>query len=99
MGYYPKEESFLYSLQQKEYAAMVEMMYRNQAMDVKSNATFEECYAVAKYYEAATYYKAYKFDGNQELAMKKKAIMDEQILQMGELSYAAEDIDTLLGIN
>ena len=98
-NYYPEEDSFLYSLQQQEYAYMVEMMYRNQAANVKTNTTYEECYAVAKYYEAATYYKAYKLDGNQELAEDKKEMMDEQLLRMGELSYAAEDINTILGIN
>ena len=98
-NYYPEEDSFLYSLQQQDYAYMVEMMYRNQAANVKTNTTYEECYAVAKYYEAATYYKAYELDGNRELAENKKEIMNEQLLRMGELSYAAEDINTILGIN
>ena len=98
-NYHPEEDSFLYSLQQQEYAYMVEMMYRNQSAGVKTNSTYEECYAVATYYEAATYYKAYKADGNETLAQEKKEIMQEQILRMGDLSYAAEDINMILGIN
>ena len=96
--YYPKEDSFLYSLQQQDYARMVDMMYQNQALDVKSSTIYEECYAVAKYYEAAGYYKAYMLSGNQDLAYKKKEIMEQQRSFMGDLFYAAEDIDSVLGI-
>lgn len=99
-GSYPSDESsFLYSCREQDYVRMVEMMHRNQAADVKSNDTLEECYAVAAYYEAATYYKAYLKAGDHDLAMKKKKIMDEQAALMGDLSYVAEDIDKKLELD
>lgn len=97
-SYHPDESDFLYSVQQQEYASMVQMMYRNEAADIKTNNTYEECYAVARYYEAATYYKAYQHVGNNKAAAEKLEIMKEQALQMGELSFAAEDINKKLEI-
>lgn len=97
-SYHSDESSFLYAMQEQDYVRMVEMMYRNLAADVESNETFEECYAVARYYEAATYYKAYIEAGNRELAEEKEDIMEEQVLLMGDLSYAAKDIDEKLEI-
>lgn len=97
-NYYPDENSFLYAVQEQDYVRMVDMMHRNLAADVKSNETFEECYAVARYYEAATYFKAYKEAGNDKAAQEKAKIMEEQVLLMGDLTYAAAEIDAKLGI-
>ena len=36
--------------------------------------------------------------GNEKSAREKQRIMEEQQLLMGELSYAAEEIDVALGI-
>ena len=95
-SYHPEESSFLYSIQQQDYANLVQMMYRNEAADVETNATYEECYAVARYYEAATYYKAYKNAGDEKAAAKKLEIMEKQVLLMGDLAYVADDIDEKL---
>lgn len=97
-NYYPDETSFLYAVQEQDYPRLVDMMHRNQAAGVKTSDTYEECYAVARYYEAATYYKAYREAGNQKLASEKENIMKEQLLLMGQLSYAAEEINRKLGL-
>ena len=94
--YYPKEDSFLYTIEDRDYSRLVEMMYRNEAAGVKTSEIYEECYAVARYYEAATYYKAYKNAGDEIRASEKKKIMDSQIVLMGDLDYSVKDIDKLL---
>lgn len=93
-----KEQNFLYSLEEKNYANLVEMMYDNESAGVSMTQTYQECYAIARYYEAATYYKAYLMAGDEERAAKKKEIMNKQLSYMGELSYAAEDIKEELGL-
>ena len=94
--YHPKEDSFLYAIEDGDYSRLVEMMYRNEAAGVETSEIYEECYAVARYYEAATYYKAYKNAGDMPRAVEKKEIMEKQIPLMGELSGCAEDIDKML---
>ena len=94
--YHPKEESFLYALEDGDYSRMVEMMYRNEVAGVETSEIYEECYAIARYYEAATYYKAYKNAGDIPRASEKKELMKKQIALMGELSGYAEDIDKML---
>lgn len=93
-----KEQNFLYSLEEKNYTRMVEMMYDNETAGVLLTPTYKECYAIARYYEAATYYKAYLEAGDEVRAAGKKEIMNEQLSYMGELSYAAEDIKKELGL-
>lgn len=94
--YHPGEDSFLYAIEDGDYSRMVEMMYLNEAAGVETSEIYEECYAVARYYEAATYYKAYKNAGDMARAQEKKQIMERQISRMGELSGCAEDIDKIL---
>lgn len=91
-GYAYDEEDFLSCIRIEDYSSMVEYLYKNEVNDVKTTAGMEECYAVARYYEAASMYKAYKAVGRNTEAEKKKQVMDEQITEMGELSYIAEDI-------
>ena len=98
-SYHPDESSFLYACQEQDYVRMVNMMHRNLAAGVKSSDTMEECYAVAEYYEAATYYRAYFIAGNHDKAMKKKQIMDEKAALMGDLFYVAEDINKKLELD
>jgi hypothetical protein len=97
-NYYPRTESFLYNLQDGDYVHMVTMMHQSEAAGVKADADRQECYAVARYYEAATYYKAYLQAGDSEQAAQKRTIMEAQKSLMGELSYAAEEIDQVLGL-
>ena len=94
--YYPQEDSFLYTIEDRDYSRLVEMMYRNEAAGVETSEIYEECYAVSRYYEAATYYKAYKNAGDEIRADENRDIMDAQIVLMGDLGYSAQDIDKML---
>ena len=96
--YYPKEDSFLYAMEDGDYSRLVEMMHRNEAAGVKASEIYEECYAVARYYEAATYYKAYKNVSDTKRALEKKEIMEKQLPLMGDFAGYAEDIDKMLGL-
>lgn len=95
-GYAYDEEDFLSCIRIEDYSSMVEYLYKNEVNDVKTTAGMEECYAVARYYEAASMYKAYKAVGRNTEAEEKKRIMEGQITEMGELSYVIEDILTYL---
>lgn len=90
------EEDFLYCIQSENYYEMVGYMHNNEVNEVKVTKGMEECYAVARYYEAASMYKAYQAVGRNSEAKEQKDIMQEQMDAMGELSYAVEDIDKQL---
>lgn len=98
-GYAYDEEDFLSCIRIEDYSSMVEYLYKNEVNDVKATAGMEECYAVARYYEAASMYKAYKAVGRNTEAEEKKQIMEGQITEMGELSYVIEDILTYLELD
>lgn len=90
------QEHFMGELKYENYEEMVNDMYRNEANGIKPTETMEECYAIARYYEAAVYYKAYSLSGETQKAAKKKELMEEQKALTGELAYAIEDINTQL---
>lgn len=93
------EDRFLYALQYEEYDNMLRCMKENEVNNVKTTETMEECYAIARYYEAVFYYKAYMEAGETEKAAEKAEIMEIQAEKMGQLSYAEEDIRESLGLD
>lgn len=95
-GYTYKERTFLYDVEYGEYDRMLEKMYTNEAFGVKPTKTMEECYAVARYFEAASYEIACRQDGQIERADQYLEIMEEQKEKMGEFSYVTEDIQNKL---
>lgn len=92
------EESLLYSLEYGQYGNLVKYYHRNIACNAKSTETMEECYAIARYYEAAIDYKIALLDNDTGLLEKTENIMVESVKEMGDLSYAKEEIDQLLGL-
>ena len=93
------EDNFFYGIQGERYESIVGYMYKNEACGVKPSGDMEECYAVARYYEAASYYKAYEQAGDSSQAAQKRAIMKEEETRMGELSYVKNKIDAALKID
>ncbi|MBQ9991121.1 MAG: hypothetical protein IJP31_09320 [Lachnospiraceae bacterium] len=91
-AYHIEGTSLLYAIQDEDYGRLVELAKRSQAAENEPTKIQEECYAVAAYFEAASYYKAYLLAGENEKAEKKAGIMEEQMEQMGEFSYLAEEI-------
>lgn len=95
-GYGNSENSFLWQLESGNYSAMLEMMYSNEAQGVKATETMKECYAVAEYFEAASYQLAYEKNDQEDKAVFYKEKMEDCKARMGTLAFAAEDIDQIL---
>lgn len=96
--YTSSEDSMLYALEDGRYGDLVEDYHRNLVSDVDATETMEECYAIARYYEAAIDYKLAIQENDAELKEKTEEIMNTAAGEMGELSYAKGEIDKLLGI-
>ena len=90
-NYYMEEDSFLYAIQEKDYSRLVEISKLHRAVNGVEEK-FTPYHAVADYFEAATFYKAYMKMGDEEQAKKEKEIMDNNFYQMGEFSYLSEEI-------
>ena len=56
-SYTVSEDSMIYALQDGRFGDLVSDYHRNMAAEAKSTETMEECYAIARYYEAAIDYK------------------------------------------
>lgn len=95
-GYGYNESTLLYQLEEGDYASLLDMMYTNESYDRNVTEMMEQCYAVARYFEAASYAVAYEGDGQMEKAESYKKVMEEQEGRMGEFAYAAAEIDRLL---
>ena len=96
-SYTVSEDSMIYALQDGRYGELVSDYHRNMAANTKSTETMEECYAIARYYEAAIDYKLAVQENDSELLENSEKIMKESAAQMGALSYAEKEINNLLG--
>lgn len=95
--YYSTEDSYLYYIGEKKYYELARQIGRVNLPD-KPSDTLLECIAVVNYYKDASIYKMYKEIGSIEKAQKHYSQMEENLEQMGELSYVAEEINEELGI-
>lgn len=59
----------------------------------------KECYGVAKYFEAASMYRAYLETGDTERAAREKEKMDAAYEEMGDWNIAADSIRERLGLD
>ena len=96
--YTVSEDSFLYALEDGRYGDLVEDYHRNLVSDVKPSETMKECYAIAKYYEAAIDYKLAIQENDSQLQQTAADKMKTAAAEMGALSYAKNEIDNILGI-
>lgn len=92
------EDNLLRNIESGRYENLIGNVYENEAHGVEITDTMAECYAVAHYFEAASFYKAYLQNGRIESAEEKEKIMEEQKLLMGDLEFVAEDINERLGL-
>lgn len=89
--------SFHYDMQAGRYDDMVEMYHYNEARGYKVTDELSEYYGVARYYEAASLYKAYLAVGNEDEAERCKSAMEEAAAQMGAFAPETAAIETQLG--
>ena len=97
-SYTVSEDSMIYALQDGRYGELVSDYHRNMAANAKSTETMEECYAIARYYEAAIDYKLAVQENDSKLLENSEKLMKESAAQMGALSYAEKEIKNLLGL-
>ncbi len=97
--YFHKPNSFYYQIKSGRYADMVVATKENRSRRVMETAELKVCYAVADYYEAATYYKAYIENAQKADAEKYLGKMKDCRNRMDDLAYAADDIDDKLKID
>lgn len=95
-SYVYEADTFQYRLEDEDYQSMVEMYYSNQATGKANSKKYAEYYAVARYYEAAAMYKAYSEDGDSERAGKAYAAMEEAAAELGDFSFQADRIKSIL---
>ena len=91
-SYSYSECSFYYRLEEESYGQMVEMYYCNEAAGVKAGEDMREYYGVAKYFEAASYYKIYRESGDSEKARGYQEKMEQALQEMGELRFVGDMI-------
>lgn len=95
-GYFGKESSLIDELQWGDFEGLLERAARVEVNNQKLSVNGKECIAVAKYYDAAVYYKMYVENNEAEKAEKKLQIMEEQREAAGELEYLTDEIDEML---
>ena len=97
-SYTRDEDMFWYSIQDGQYGDIVLDAYHNQNEGVELTPGLEQCYAIARYFEAASLYKAAVHVGDTEDIAKYTTIMEECLTDMEDVLYIAEDIKAQLGI-
>lgn len=93
--YYGEEDTFLYNVRDKFYYRLPQQMYGNLAGEYEGNEHLEEYYAIARYFEASSFYYAYKAEGNNQKAGEYYDIMQEQIPLITTMPYAINEIDSI----
>lgn len=90
--YHFDESSFSYDLGYKNYKGMVYKYYQNKNMDYQVSREMQEYYGVARFYEAATIYKAYKTVGDAANSDFFQERMKQAEVEMGDWIVVKEDI-------
>lgn len=90
-------ESFYTRTNEAKYAPLPEMYHVNEAEQVEANTQFQEYYGVAKYVEAASYYRMYSENNDMQRAEAYREKMEQALSQMGVYSSLSDEINTLLG--
>lgn len=88
-------DSFYYRLSDGDFGTMVEMYYDNESIGAKADEELQQYYAVARFYEAACWYRAYEGRGE---AARYLADMESAARDMGSLAFLAEEIAEQLKI-
>ncbi len=94
--YYHEEDSFIYCMEDEDYADMVQYYYDNCGSQGKEEKNMQEYYDLAKYFEAAFHHKIYVESGDTVRAEKYKAIMDETEARLGEFAFVTERMNSVL---
>jgi len=97
-AYENKESSFYYAIESGSYDRIVYMYHENVVNGYEDKSDLEESHGVAKYFEAAFFYKMFEEAGDAQRAQVQKTAMEEATLQMGEMTFLADQINEKLDI-
>ena len=98
LSYDATSNSFWYWMEDGRYTEMVQRTWWNRFEGVKETEEYEQCYAVAEYFEAASLYKVAEYKKDVEKQEKYSKIMEEKLAYLHDIMYIAEDINNKLGI-
>ena len=98
-SYYLDEEDYISTLQQEDYMNLYDMTCRDCIPDKKRSSNIKACQAVARYYQAATLYKAYVLAGESLSITRQVQQMEQYAAQTGDYSDYVEKINQLLELD
>lgn len=93
------EEDYISTLQQEDYMNLYDMTCRDCIPDKKLSSNIKACQAVARYYQAATLYKAYVLTGDNLAITRQVQQMEQYAAQTGNYSDYVEKINQLLELD
>lgn len=80
------------NLSSENYAYLLDNYHQDEVYGGLLSENKKECYGVAKYFEAASMYRAYLETGDTERAAREKEKMDAAYEEMGGWNIAADSI-------
>ena len=86
------------NVQNENYAYLVVNYHEDMMYGGLLSGTKKECYGVAKYFEAASMYRAYLQTGDTDRAAREKEKMDAAYEEMGGWNITADSIGEKLGL-
>jgi len=95
---YYNEGSMVYNIETGAFDYLVEQGHVVEAEEVKVSREAQEFFGVAKYFEAAFFYKAYEEVGDTERAARQKEKMEQAYEEMGSWNIVQKDIHETLGL-
>ncbi len=92
------KNSFYYNITGEQYYNMVGAYHHNVQAEFEGDADMKEYYGVAKYFEAASLYRAFTVAGNTEQAAFFRQKMEQAEEEMGGWSITKEPINKQLEV-
>ena len=86
------------NVQNENYAYLLVNYHEDMVYGGLLSGTKKECYGVARYFEAASMYKAFLQTGDTEHPPREKEKMDAAYEEMGDWNIAADSIREKLGV-
>ena len=93
------EENISYKVEDGFYDHLTEQYHAMTGEEVQVSRETLEYFGVAKYFEAAFFYKAYEVVGDAERAARQKDKMAKAYEEMGSWNIVQKDIHEKLGLD
>lgn len=97
-SWYEDEDALLYEIQDERYGQLLCNYYSNEYGGYKATGNMEECYGVAKYFEAALWFRAYENMGDKKKCAIYAKKMELALEEMGDYQFLEEKINAKLNM-